>query len=84
VMVSPAQGKGFPVDRIPADKVDTVLLVRTSEGASFSRSLLDLSLFLCLSVCLSLSVSLSVSLGPLSPSCFTRTPWSIVQSAGRL
>eukprot|EP00955_Chlamydomonas_euryale_P116627 366431-Chlamydomonas_euryale.AAC.8 len=28
VMVSPAQGKGFPVDKIPSGQFDTVLMVR--------------------------------------------------------
>lgn len=37
LLVSSAQGKGFPLDRIPASDFDTVLMVRKEDRESFSR-----------------------------------------------
>lgn len=41
VLVSDAQGKGFPLDRCPADKFPTVLLFATGSGISPIRSLIE-------------------------------------------
>jgi len=41
LLVSPVQGKGFPLDRIPADKVDTVLLFATGSGISPLKAVIE-------------------------------------------
>lgn len=41
VAVSPVQGKGFPVDRLPADSVDTVLLFASGSGITPLRAVIE-------------------------------------------
>lgn len=41
VAVSPVMGKGFPVDSVPADKVDTMLIFATGSGISPIAALIE-------------------------------------------
>lgn len=39
--VSPVMGKGFPVDRVPPEKVSTILLFATGSGISPVKALIE-------------------------------------------
>lgn len=41
VSVSPVQGKGFPVEKLPADSVDTVVLCASGSGITPLRAVIE-------------------------------------------